>query len=114
MCQEKFIFRKDRREYNRQVPGKYPKGIKKEEWEDYNHWLLANLYWQGFLWSMQPGFKIILPEDADGPVELFLSNDTKLLWGMRIKALDAGKPIIGPDGDCINVHPYASLKTHFS
>ncbi len=113
LCEEKFILRKDRRAYNCQVPGKTPKGLKTEEWEEYNHWLLANLYWKGFLLSHEQGFQIILPEDVEGPIELFLADETKPLWGMRITAQEAGTAIMGGDGDCIRVHPYASLESYF-
>jgi hypothetical protein len=113
MCDEKFILRRDRRRYNQQVAGKYPKGLKKEEWQEYNHWVLTKLYWNGFLWSQESGFQFALPQDVDGPVELFLSNATKPLWGMRIKAQEVGSVYIGDDGDCINVYPYACFETYF-
>ena len=113
MDKQKFIYMKDRKTYNRQVWGKWPKGLKREEWEEYNHWVLANLYWQGFLWSQESGFQITVPQDADGPIELFLADETKPLWGMRIKSLEAGTPIIGTDGDCIRVRPYVSIGSAF-
>ena len=92
ISKEKLIPRKDRSSYNRQLPEKYPKakGIKKTEWENYNHWVLVNAYWQGFLWSQQPDFKIILPPDANGPMEFFLADEMKVLWGMKMKAREAG------------------------
>lgn len=113
MCEEKFILRRDRTWFNKKVDGKYPKGLKRDEWEEYNHWLLAKLYWQGFLWSQEPGFQIILPNDIDGPVELFLSHSAMPLWGMRINAEQAGHPSIGSYGDCINVRPYAFFEMYF-
>jgi hypothetical protein len=91
---EKPILRKDRTAYNRQVPGKYPKGLKKKEWEMYNNCLLAHAYWQGVLWSLQPDFHIILPDDTRGPIEFFLANEIKPFWGMRMKAEEAGFGVV--------------------
>lgn len=111
--EHKFIFMKDRKQYNRKIAGKTPKGLKTEQWEEYNHWLLANLYWDGFLQSQEAGFQILFPENTEGPIELLLATETKPLWGMRYKALEAGIPILGSYNDCINVHPYISVGNLF-
>jgi hypothetical protein len=44
ISKEKLIPKKDRSGYNRQLTGKYPKGLKTKEWENYNHWALVNAY----------------------------------------------------------------------
>ena len=90
ISKKQIIPRKDRSAYNRQVPGKHPKGLKKAAWANYNHRVLANAYWLGFLGSLQPDFQITLPDDTSGPREFFLATEIKPFWGMRMKAEEAG------------------------
>jgi hypothetical protein len=95
--EEKFIVRKDLRVYSKQLTGRPLKDLK-QVWERYNLWLLTNLYWQGIVWSQEPGFEIILPDDIEGPMTFFLTPETKPLWGMRIKAREAGTLSFGTGG----------------
>ena len=96
----RFILRGDKKQYNKQVTGKYPKGLKREEWERYNHWLLTKIYWQGFLFSQEKYFKDFINA-------FFPNNGAQPLWAMWLNGLMEEIPPIGDKDDCISVFPHA-------
>jgi hypothetical protein len=109
MMDEHLILRKHRRHYNVQVKGPHPKGLQREEWEDYNHWLLAKHYWKGILAALQPGHSLPIPDYIDLPLALSLAEETRLLLAMKEEIAMVGIPILGREGDCISLRPYQSF-----
>ncbi|MEP7372310.1 MAG: hypothetical protein ABI675_02905 [Chitinophagaceae bacterium] len=107
----RIILRRDQQQYNRQIPGKFKKGIRSELWYDYNHWLIAIHLWEGFIQSLQPSFSVIIPMYSDDPIEKLLAPEIKPLWGMWEAYGELGRPSYegGNTGDAIYVKPWASL-----
>lgn len=114
ISERRLILRRDQRMYNKQVPGKAPKGITQSYWMDYNHWALALAFWKGVLDSQNPDFRVIITssliEDSEDPIEVLLANEYKPLWGMWAAFNALGRPLIstGNDSYSINVLPYAA------
>ncbi|OQP59118.1 hypothetical protein A3860_38785 [Niastella vici] len=88
-----------KRSYNRNVPGKSPKGLISPYWNAYNNWLLAHIFWKAYLQAHDPDFRVINVEceDSDAPVETLYSADFKPLWAMKQAYIAARRPTGGSD-----------------
>lgn len=109
MNDRQFISRQHRLKYNRQITGKGPRGLKKMEWDNYNNSLLAMKYWEGFLLSQKTGFQIWLPCESEGPIELFLNQDTKPLWGMQKSTDEMGITFYNRNGAPFYLNPFPAM-----
>lgn len=111
---EKLLLRKDQKRYNRQIPGRMPKGILRELWHDYNHWLLAVVFWDGFISSLQPSFKVNIPLEARDDINILLAPELKPLWGMWNSYKELGSPLCTShnDGNAIFVNPWEPLSDY--
>jgi hypothetical protein len=107
MADRKFILRRDKRNYNRKVPGKSPKGLTYHEWESYNNWLAAGNLWNGYIEAHRPDYSVSIPEreDIETPIEVLLRPEYKPLWGMKEANDKAGSPANGPDLDDVVLRP---------
>jgi len=110
MSERKFIIRKDKRNYNRKVPGKCPKGLKNDEWEGYNNWLATTIMWNGFIEAHDPDYSVYISqeEDIETSIKDLLNPDYKPLWGMKQSYYAAGRPCIGWTPDCVTLRPLSS------
>lgn len=108
---ERLLLRKDQKRYNRQIPGRMPKGILREIWHDYNHWLLAVVFWDGFINSLQPSFKVNIPLNARDDISILLMPELKPLWGMWNAYRELGSPLCTSynEGNAIFVNPWGPL-----
>jgi hypothetical protein len=110
MKDNRLILRRLWRDHNLQVSGKNNAPLSKELWEDYNHWRLAIVLWDGFVRSFEKGFTIKLPEDTYGSKRVLLAESNKPLWGMWWAFEELGRAYISSykDNESISIYPYKS------
>jgi hypothetical protein len=110
MDSQAFILRKHQISYNRQVAGKGPKGITAEYWIDYNNWLLAGVYWDGFIESQKSGYVTRLPAGMDLDALDLSKEEIPVLCAMRNMYIRKGSPLLSYRNfsDSINVSPLTS------
>ena len=113
MGERRLILRKQWVEYNRETQGKQHT-LPKELWEDYNHWLLALTFWNGFVRSLDPAFTVQLPEDAYDPDDVLLREANKPLWGMWMAFEDLGRTFISNANNhqSISISPFVSWQRY--
>jgi len=110
--ERKLILRRYRLAYSKQLVGKGPKGLQKNDWLDYNHWILASIFWKAILRSHHEEFKVIIPHDADQvALKHLLSDEAKVLWSMMYAFEDVGKPLVTycATWDSIDLHPFGTI-----
>jgi hypothetical protein len=108
ISERKFILRIEKRNYNRKVAGKCPKGLTNKPWRDYNNWLAASIMWNGFIEAHDPEYRICISqnEDVQTPIEVLLRPEYKPLWGMKQSYESAGHPFDGGELDAIDLRPH--------
>lgn len=119
MEQKQFIQLGVKRAYNKQLPGKSPKGLTSPGWCAYNNWVLTEILWKAYLQSHHPDFRVTIvdQEDSDAPVDAFYSADFRPLWAMKhAYVVEAGRPISGSANTDIFIRPirewYLYIKAH--
>jgi hypothetical protein len=82
--------------------------------EDYNHWLLAETMWNGFVRSQEDNFIIPFPGHTDAPKDLLSDPSGKPLWGMWRAYTELGRiaAVHHHSNNAINVHPLRSISQY--
>lgn len=118
MQEKQFITLGVKKAYNKQVPGKSPKGFTSPFWNTYNNWLLADIFWKAYVQAHDPELKvtIVVQEDSDAPVEALYSADFKPLWIMKQAYIEDGPKYTESTNDDIYISPlrewFAYIKEH--
>jgi hypothetical protein len=85
--------------------------------EDYNHWVLAETMWSGFVRSLQPDFVVPVPLPGHTNETLAVMTDPthKPLWGMWMAYNEFGReaPTNPTSNNAINVYPMRSLRRYY-
>lgn len=110
---KELLIKRYRKEYNKQLSASGTE-FGRDDWMNYNNWIVTTAFWDGFLMSQKPGFQYVPPENADGPLKKFIKPVTLPLQGMNMKAREIKLPVNGERAEDVLLVPTRSFGAYFN